>query len=167
VLSEDLYCDTRVEDVALSMDAIKRCLANRLVALDRDTHKTKVGMALSLACTKREIITAQEPPWLWFTLPELGFPMITDEYQRPIHQEVEEYMRRYVTGKQDWETEHDEDCWGINYTGPTTEIKGKIESLLHRLSGNILDEWKIGHSILLDGDGVARHALSTPSDDCD
>jgi len=36
--------------------------------------------------------------------------MIMDEYQRPIHPEVEEYMRRYVTGKQDWETVDDEDC---------------------------------------------------------
>jgi len=39
-LPEDLDWDTRVEDVALSMDAIKRCLANMLVALDRDTPQT-------------------------------------------------------------------------------------------------------------------------------
>jgi len=56
-------------------------------------------MALLLACTKQEVMTAQEPPWLWFTLPELGFPMTMDEYQRPIHPEVEDYMRRYVTEK--------------------------------------------------------------------
>jgi len=127
--NQDLSIVTRVEDVALSMDAIKSCLANRLVALDRDTPKTKVNMALCLACTKREIITAHEPPWLWFTLPELGFPIIMDEYQRAIHQEVEEYMRRYVKEKQDWKTEHEEDCWGINYTGPTTDIKGGPEPL--------------------------------------
>jgi len=56
-------------------------------------------MALPLACTKQEVMTAQEPTWLWFTLPELGFPMTMDEYQRPIHPEVEDYMRRYVTEK--------------------------------------------------------------------
>jgi len=83
VLPEDLDWDTRVEDAALSMDAIKRCLANMLVALDRDTPQTKVGMALPLACAEQELITAQEPPWRWFTLPELGFPMITDEYKNP------------------------------------------------------------------------------------
>jgi len=56
-LPEDLDWDTRVEDVALSMDAIQRCIANMLVALDRDTPQTKVGMALPLACTEPEIIT--------------------------------------------------------------------------------------------------------------
>ena len=98
-LPEDLDWDTRVELVALSMDALKRCLANMLVALDRDTPQTREGMALPLACTKQEVMTAQEPTWLWFTLPELGFPMTMDEYQRPIHPEVEDYMRRYVTEK--------------------------------------------------------------------
>ena len=69
---------------------------------------------------------AQEPPWLWSTLPVLGFPMITDEYRRPIHPEVEEYMRRYVTDEQDGDNVDDEDCWWVNYTEPTTEIKDKI-----------------------------------------
>jgi len=39
-------------------------------------------------------------PWypsLLFTLPELGFQMLMDEYRRPIHPEIEEYMQRYVT----------------------------------------------------------------------
>jgi hypothetical protein len=51
--------------------------------------------------------------------------MITDEYQWPIHPEVQEYMRRYVKEKQDWETVDDEYCWGMYYTGSTTEIKEK------------------------------------------
>ena len=102
-----------------------------LVALDRDTPPTKEGMTLSLTCTAQELMMAQEPPWLWFTLPELGFPMITDEYRRPTHPEVEEYMRRYVTDEQDGDNVDDEDCWGVNYTEPTTAIKDKIESILH------------------------------------
>jgi len=109
-LPEDLDWDTRLEDVALSMDAIKRCLTNMLMALDRDTLQTREGIAFPLACTEQEVMTAQETPWLWFTLPELGFPMIMDEYERPIHPEVENYLRRYVTEKQDWETVDDEDC---------------------------------------------------------
>ena len=109
-LPEDLDWDTRVEDVALSMDAIKGCLTNMLMALDRDTLQTREGIAFPLACTEQEVMTAQETPWLWFTLPELGFPMIMDEYESPIHPEVEKYLRRYVTEKQDWETVDDEDC---------------------------------------------------------
>jgi len=125
-LPEDLEWDTKAEDVALSLDAIKRCLTNMLVALDRDTPQMKVGMSLPLICTAQELMTAQEPPWLWFTLPELGFPMLMDEYRRPIHPEIEEYMRRYVTNNQDWEKVDDEDCWGVNYTEPTSQIKEKI-----------------------------------------
>jgi len=57
----------------------------------------KKGLSLPLTCTPQELMTAQEPPWLWFTLPELGFPLLTDEYHRPIHPEIEKYMGRYVT----------------------------------------------------------------------
>ena len=69
----------------------------------------------------------QEPPWLWFTLLELGFPLLTDEYRRPIHPEIEEYMRRYVSNNQDWKKVDNKDCWGINYTKPTAQIREKIE----------------------------------------
>jgi len=79
-LPEDLDWDTRAEDVALSLDNIKQCLTNMLVALDRDTPQMKAGLTLPLTCTAQELMMAQEPPWLWFTLPELGFPMLTDEY---------------------------------------------------------------------------------------
>jgi len=40
-------------------------------------------------------------------------------------------MRRYVSNDQDWEEVDDEDCWGINYTEPTAQIKAKIETILH------------------------------------
>jgi len=47
---------------------------------------------------------------IWFTLPELGFPLLMDEYHIPIHPEIEEYMRRYVSNDKDWEQVDDEDC---------------------------------------------------------
>jgi len=58
-----------------------------------------------------------------------------NEYCRPIHTEIEKYMRRYVTNDQDWEKVDDEDCFGVNYTEPTTQIKEKIESILHTWGG--------------------------------
>jgi len=93
-LSEDLEWETRAEDVALSLDAIKRCLSNILVALDRDTPQTKNGLALPLTFSTQELIMTQELPWFWFTLPGLGFPLLTDEYHRPIHPEIEKFMRK-------------------------------------------------------------------------
>ena len=130
-LPEELEMETRAEDVALSLDAIKRCLSNMLVALDRDTPQTKNGLALPIKFSMQESIINQEPPCLWFTLPELGFLLLTHQHRRPIHPELEEYMRRYVSNDQDWEKVDDEDCWGINYTEPTTQIKAKIETILY------------------------------------
>jgi hypothetical protein len=40
-------------------------------------------------------------------------------------------MRRYVSNDQDWEQVDDEDCWGINYTEATAQIREKIETILH------------------------------------
>ena len=102
------------------------------MALDRDTPQTREGIALFLVCTEQGIIAAQEPPWLSFTLPELGFPMITDKYHNLIHPEVANYIPSLVTDEQDWETVDDEDCWGKNYTRP---MKGKIDSFLHTWGG--------------------------------
>jgi len=130
-LPEELEWYTWAEDVAHSLDAIKICLSNMLVALDRDTPQTKQGLALPIKFSMQELIINQEPPWLWFTLPELGFPLLTDEYRRPIHLEIEAYMRKYVSNDQDWEKVGDEDCWGIIYTEPTAQISEKIETILH------------------------------------
>jgi len=62
---------------------------------------------------------------------ELGVPLLMDQYRRPLHQEIEAYMRRYVSISQEWEEVDDEDCWGINYTEPTAHMKAKIESILY------------------------------------
>jgi len=42
------------QEVALSLDAIKWCLTNMLVAVDRDTPQMKGGMKLPLICTTQE-----------------------------------------------------------------------------------------------------------------
>ena len=132
---EELEWETQAEDVALSLDAIKRCLSNMLAALDRDTPQTKNGLAPHINFSTQESTITQEPPWLWFTLPVLGFPLLTDEYRRPVHLEIEEYMRRYVSNDHDWEQFDDEDCWGIKYTEPMAQIREKIETILHTWGG--------------------------------
>jgi len=49
-------------------------------------------------------------------------------------------MRRYVSNDQDWEKVDDEDCWGINYTEPTAQIREKIETILHTWGGEQPEE---------------------------
>ena len=48
-------------------------------------------------------------------------------------------MRRYISNDQDWEQVDDEDCWGVNYNGPTARIKEKIEATLHSWGGKITE----------------------------
>ena len=86
----------RAEDVALSLESIKRCLINMLTALDRDTPQPMDRLRPYFP-PHLEPNTFQEPPWLWFTLPELGFPLLMDEFLRQIHPEIEEYMRRHIS----------------------------------------------------------------------
>ena len=44
-------------------------------------------------------------------------------------------MRRYASNDHDWEKVDDEDCWGVNYTEPTPQIREKIETILHTWGG--------------------------------
>ena len=37
-------------------------------------------------------------------------------------------MGRHVSNDQDWEQVDDEDCWGVDYTEPTAQIREKIET---------------------------------------
>jgi len=69
-LPEELEWENRVEDVALSLESIKRCLINMLTVLDRDTPQPKDRLPPYFP-PHLEPNTVQEPPWLWFTLPEL------------------------------------------------------------------------------------------------
>ena len=66
-----------------------------LTVLDRDTPQPKDRLPPSLP-PHLEPSTFQEPRWLWFTLLELGFPLLMDEFLKPIHPEIEEYMRRHA-----------------------------------------------------------------------
>ena len=129
-LPEELEWENRAEEVALSLESIKRCLINLLTVLDRDTPQPKDRLPTFLP-PHLEPNTLQEPPWLWFTLPELGFPLLRDEFLRPIHPEIEEYMRRHVSNDNDWEQVDDEDCWGVDYMAPTPQILEKMTAILH------------------------------------
>ena len=40
-----------------------------------------------------ERATAQEGPWKWFTTSDLGFLLVDDDYNRPMHPLVESYVR--------------------------------------------------------------------------
>jgi len=41
---------------------------------------------------KKRALAIPEAPWKWFTCYELGFPMLTDEHERPMHTLVEVFV---------------------------------------------------------------------------
>jgi len=75
-------------------------------------------------------VRAQEFPWLWFTLPELGFPMIIDECHRPLHAEAEDFLRRSIAEEQDWDAVDGDECWGSEYISPSIDMVHQIKALL-------------------------------------
>ena len=96
-LLEELEWESRAEDVALSLESIKRCLINMLTVLDRDTPHPKDRLP-PYSPPHLEPNTAQEPPWLWFTLPELGFPLLMNEYLRSIRNTCEDLFQTTKIG---------------------------------------------------------------------
>jgi len=73
-LPEDLEWETRAEDVALSLDTIKRCLSNMLVTLDRDTPQTKNGLALPLTFSMQGINNDPGTAMALVHAPGIGIP---------------------------------------------------------------------------------------------
>ena len=61
-LPEELEWGNRADNVALSLDTIKRCLINMLEALDRDTPQSWTGLPFPLTWSTQEIVRAHEPP---------------------------------------------------------------------------------------------------------
>jgi len=41
--------------------------------------------------------------------------MSIDEYHRPLHAEVEGFLRRYIAEEEDWDAVNRDDCWGSEY----------------------------------------------------
>jgi len=58
---EELEWENRAEDIALSLDSIKRFLINMLTTLDRDTPQPKDGLTPHFL-PHQEHNTFQEPP---------------------------------------------------------------------------------------------------------
>jgi len=55
------------------------------------------------------------PIRLWFTVPELGHPLIDDNHDRPLHPRVGPFLREYLSRHEDMDDEDDE--MGHLYTG--------------------------------------------------
>ena len=72
-------------DTVYTVPLLHDCIINMIHDMEKDIElPLKKG---------KERVTAYESPWKWFTASELGFPLLDDNYNRPIHPLVETYAR--------------------------------------------------------------------------
>jgi len=92
-----------ISDSALTLPHIQLCLEDMMQE-----------MAISAADAPTSGITPA-PIRLWFTVPELGHPLIDDNHDRPLHPRVGLFLREYLSRHEDMDDEDDE--MGHFYTG--------------------------------------------------
>ena len=74
-----------IRDTVFTVPLFRDCIINMIHNMEGDIElpqKERVVRA-----------TGQEPSWKWFTASELGFPLLDENYDRPIHPLVETYAR--------------------------------------------------------------------------
>ena len=74
-----------IRDTVFTVPLLCDCIINMIHNMEKDIElPLKEGV---------EQGTAQESPWKWFTASDLGFPLLDDNYNRPMHPLVEAYAR--------------------------------------------------------------------------
>ena len=71
-------------DTVYTVPLLRECITNMIHDMEKDIDLPIKGADRSTSC---------EPPWKWFTSSDLGFPLLDDIYDRPIHPLVETYAR--------------------------------------------------------------------------
>ena len=91
-----------IRDTVFTVPLLRDYIINMIHNMEKDIElPRKEGV---------EQVAAQEPPWKWFTASELGFPLLDDNYDRPMHPLVEAYARE---GLQDPEMLDDNEEMGV------------------------------------------------------
>jgi len=87
-LPEELVARAEGEDIrdtVITVPLLRDCIINMIHNMEKDIElPLKRGV---------ERVTSQKPPWKWFTASDLGFPLVDDNYKRPMHLLVEVYAR--------------------------------------------------------------------------
>jgi hypothetical protein len=72
------------QDKVFTVSLIRDCIINMIYDMEKD-----IELPLKKGVGK---VTALEGPWKWFTSSDLGFPLVDDDYCRPMHPLVETYV---------------------------------------------------------------------------
>jgi hypothetical protein len=71
-----------VKETVITIPFLRACITNMITDLERKPI---------LDGNKRRALVNPEAPWKWFTSYELGFPLVSDEHDRPMHPLVESF----------------------------------------------------------------------------
>jgi len=72
-----------VKETVMTIPFLRACITNMIA--DQERKSISDG-------NKRRALAIPEAPWKWFTSYELGFPLVMDEHERPMHPLVELFM---------------------------------------------------------------------------
>ena len=88
-----------------------------------------------------ERATAQEGPWKWFTTSDLGFPLVDDDYNRPMYPLVKSYVSDFLKDPKmlDNNEEADQCCDDLAHSLPE-RMQHMLADWGQRLGPN---RWKI------------------------
>jgi len=93
---EKIYHHNLISDSTLTLPHIQRCLEDMIQE-----------MGISAADAPTSGVTPASIR-LWFTDPELGYPLIDDNHDRPLHPRVGPFLREYLSRHEDMDDEDDE-----------------------------------------------------------
>jgi len=72
-----------VKETVMTIPFLRACIINMIA--DQERKSISDG-------NKKRALAIPEAPWNWFTSYELGFPLLTDEHERPMHPLVEVFV---------------------------------------------------------------------------
>jgi len=90
------YHHNLISDSTLTLPHIRLCLEDMMQEMD-----------ISVADAPTSGVTSS-PIRLWFTAPELGHPLIDDNYDRPLHPMVGPFLRENLSRHEDMDDDDDE-----------------------------------------------------------
>jgi len=71
-----------VKETVMIFPFLQACITNMIADLERQSISDG---------NKRRALVNTKAPWKWFTSYELGFPLVSDKHDRPMHPLVESF----------------------------------------------------------------------------
>jgi len=72
-----------LKETVMTIPFLRTCITNVIADLERKSISV---------CNKRRALVKSKASWKWFTSYEVGYPLVSDEHDRPMHPLVESFV---------------------------------------------------------------------------